>query len=134
MISLTSLSLENNYKDQNGYFTWGIHGKLPTELGKLKNLKHLHLNDNYISGTLISEIGQLYFLETLHLQSNFLLGLIVFCWRRYCFKTIILMGRHLGCRQRFVGFQNWNWQEWTVRFHVLVVTDVSKMMMQTRSR
>ena len=74
MISLNKLSLESNYKDQNGYFTWGVHGKLPTELGKLKNLKHLHLNDNYISGTLISEIGQLYFLETLHLQSNFLLG------------------------------------------------------------
>ena len=64
----------SNYKDQNGYFTWGIHGKLPTELGKLRNLQHLHLNDNYISGALISEIGQLHFLETLHLQSNFLMG------------------------------------------------------------
>jgi len=74
MISLTSLSLESNYKDQNGYFTWGIHGNLPTELGKLKNLRHLNLNDNALSGTLVSEIGQLYFLETLHLQSNFLHG------------------------------------------------------------
>lgn len=74
MISLTSLSLESNYKDQSGYFTWGIHSTLPTELGMLKNLKHLHLNDNYLSGTLITEIGQLYFLETLHLQNNFLLG------------------------------------------------------------
>ncbi|KAL3802049.1 hypothetical protein HJC23_010805 [Cyclotella cryptica] len=74
MISLTSLSLESNYKDESGYFTWGIHSTLPTELGKLKNLKHLLLNDNYLSGTLITEIGQLYFLETLHLQNNFLLG------------------------------------------------------------
>ena len=74
MISLTSLLLESNYKDQNGYFTWGIHGNLPTELGKLKNLRHLNLNDNALSGTLVSEIGQLYFLETLHLQSNFLHG------------------------------------------------------------
>jgi Leucine-rich repeat (LRR) protein len=74
MISLTSLSLESNYKDKGGYFTWGIHGKLPTQLGKLKNLRHLHLNDNYLSGTLITEIGKLYFLETLHLQQNFLLG------------------------------------------------------------
>ena len=74
MISLNKLSLESNYKDQNGYFTWGVHGKLPTELGKLKNLKHLHLNDNYISGTLVSEIGNLNFLETIHLHSNFLHG------------------------------------------------------------
>lgn len=74
MISLTSLSLGSNYKDENGYFTWGIHGKLPTELGELKNLQHLHLNDNYLSGSLISELGQMYLLETLHLQNNFLIG------------------------------------------------------------
>ena len=74
MISLTTLSLDSNYRDENGYFSWGIHGKLPAELGKLKNLQHLHLNNNYLSGSLITEIGQLHLLETLHIQSNFLLG------------------------------------------------------------
>jgi len=74
MISLTSLSIESNYKDEKGYFTWGINGKLPSELGRLKNLQHLHMNDNYLTGTLISEIGQLFLLETLHLQNNFLQG------------------------------------------------------------
>jgi hypothetical protein len=74
MISLTSLSLESNYKDKKGYFTWGINGKLPRELGRLKNLQHLRINDNYLTGTLISEIGQLFLLETLHLQNNFLEG------------------------------------------------------------
>lgn len=74
MISLTSLSLQSNYKDEKGYFTWGINGKLPSELGRLKNLQHLHMNDNYLTGTLISEIGQLFLLETLHLQNNFLQG------------------------------------------------------------
>lgn len=74
LISLTSLSLESNYKDQNGYFSWGINGKLPRELGKLKNLRHLRVNDNYLTGTLISELGQLSLLETLHLQNNFLEG------------------------------------------------------------
>eukprot|EP00577_Skeletonema_sp_RCC1716_P032849 CAMPEP_0113437518 /NCGR_PEP_ID=MMETSP0013_2-20120614/37466_1 /TAXON_ID=2843 ORGANISM="Skeletonema costatum, Strain 1716" /NCGR_SAMPLE_ID=MMETSP0013_2 /ASSEMBLY_ACC=CAM_ASM_000158 /LENGTH=747 /DNA_ID=CAMNT_0000328193 /DNA_START=155 /DNA_END=2395 /DNA_ORIENTATION=+ /assembly_acc=CAM_ASM_000158 len=74
MVGLTTLSLESNYRDQNGYFTWGINGELPIELGKLKNLQHLRINDNYLTGTLISEIGQLFLLETLHLQNNFLQG------------------------------------------------------------
>ena len=76
MISLTSLSLHSNYNDKNGYFTWGIKSKLPTELGKLKNLQHINLSDNYLTGTLITEIGQLYLLKTMNLQNNFLQGSI----------------------------------------------------------
>ena len=97
MISLTSLSLESNYKDQSGYFTWGIHSTLPTELGMLKNLKHLHLNDNYLSGTLITEIGQLYFLETLHLQNNFLLGPIPTAYSNcVLLEEILLEGNNIN--------------------------------------
>ena len=44
MISLTKLSLQSNYKDHDGYFTWGIKGKLPTELGNLKNLQHMDIS------------------------------------------------------------------------------------------
>ena len=74
MISLTSLSLQSNYNDEQGYFTWGIKGKLPSELGQLKNLQYLNLNDNYITGTLITELGQLYSLNMMHLQNNFMQG------------------------------------------------------------
>jgi len=74
MISLTSLSLQSNYNDKNGYFTWGIKDKLPPELGELKNLQHLNLGNNYLTGTLITEIGQLYQLQTMDLQNNFLEG------------------------------------------------------------
>lgn len=74
MISLTSLSLQSNYKDDNGYFAWGIKGELPTQLGSLKNLQNLDLSDNYLSGPLITELGKLYHLQTLHLQNNFFHG------------------------------------------------------------
>ncbi|KAL7553811.1 hypothetical protein ACHAWF_017155 [Thalassiosira exigua] len=74
MISLTRLSLQSNYNDREGYFTWGIKDKLPTELGKLRNLQHIDLSNNFISGTLVTEIGALSLLETLHLNNNFLSG------------------------------------------------------------
>eukprot|EP00584_Thalassiosira_punctigera_P010890 CAMPEP_0172545930 /NCGR_PEP_ID=MMETSP1067-20121228/15767_1 /TAXON_ID=265564 ORGANISM="Thalassiosira punctigera, Strain Tpunct2005C2" /NCGR_SAMPLE_ID=MMETSP1067 /ASSEMBLY_ACC=CAM_ASM_000444 /LENGTH=984 /DNA_ID=CAMNT_0013332767 /DNA_START=290 /DNA_END=3244 /DNA_ORIENTATION=+ len=74
MISLTSLSLNSNYNDNDGYFTWGIKGKLPIQLGKLKNLQHINLSNNYLTGTLTTEIGQLYLLQTMNLQNNFLQG------------------------------------------------------------
>lgn len=74
MISLTNLSLRSNYNDNEGYFTWGFKGKLPPELGKLKNLQHINLSNNYLTGTLITEFGQLYQLQTMDLQNNFLQG------------------------------------------------------------
>mmetsp|Transcript_5418 Transcript_5418/g.11775 ORF Transcript_5418/g.11775 Transcript_5418/m.11775 type:complete len:912 (+) Transcript_5418:64-2799(+) len=74
MISLASLSLNSNYNDNDGYFTWGIKGTLPSELGELKNLQHINLSDNYLTGTLITEFGQLYLLQTLNLKNNFLQG------------------------------------------------------------
>lgn len=74
LISLTSLSLQSNYNDNDGYFTWGIKKKLPPEISLLKNLQHINLSDNYLTGTLITEIGQLYLLQTLNLQNNFLQG------------------------------------------------------------
>ena len=74
MISLTSLSMQSNYNDKNGYFTWGIKGRIPSELGKLKNLAHIDLSDNYLTGALITELGQLYLLNTMHLENNFLNG------------------------------------------------------------
>lgn len=74
MISLTSISLQSNYNDNNGYFTWGIKRELPTELGQIKNLQYMNLANNYLTGTLITEIGQLHLLETLDLQNNFLDG------------------------------------------------------------
>ena len=80
MISLSSLSLRSNYNDAGGYFTWGIKDELPTEMGKLRNLRHLDLSDNYLTGTLVTEIGQLHLLRTLHLQSNFLEGPIPMEW------------------------------------------------------
>ncbi|KAL7540992.1 hypothetical protein ACHAXR_010546 [Thalassiosira sp. AJA248-18] len=76
MISLTSLSLQSNYNDSNGYFTWGIKDKLPTELGAMKNLQHIDLSDNYLTGSLITEIGLLYHLQTMYLQNNYLQGSI----------------------------------------------------------
>lgn len=80
MISLTKLSLQSNYKDHDGYFTWGIKGKLPTELGNLKNLQHMDISDNYLTGSLVTEIGKLYLLQTMHLQNNFLQGPIPSEW------------------------------------------------------
>lgn len=74
MSSLMRLSLKSNYNDNNGYFTWGMKGQLPTELGRLGNLQHLDLSDNYLTGTIITEIGQLHQLETLYIQNNFLRG------------------------------------------------------------
>lgn len=76
MISLTSLSLASNYNDDDGYFTKGIIGTLPTELGMLTNLQLIDLSNNYITGTLITEIGQLQHLKSLFIQNNFLHGSI----------------------------------------------------------
>jgi len=74
MISLASLKLQSNYNDEQGYFTWGIKSSIPSELGQLKNLRHINLSDNYITGTLIKELGQLPRLQTLHMQNNDLNG------------------------------------------------------------
>ena len=74
MVSLTSLRLSHNYNDEDGFFTWGVKGLLPTELGQLKNLQHLDLRDNYLTGTLVTELGRLRQLRTLNLRNNFLMG------------------------------------------------------------
>jgi Leucine-rich repeat (LRR) protein len=76
MISLTALSLASNYNDDDGYFTQGIIGTLPTQLGMLTNLQLIDLSNNYITGTLITEIGQLQHLQSFLIQNNFLHGSI----------------------------------------------------------
>jgi len=47
---------------------------IPTELGAIKELKHLSLKDNRIGGFIPSEIGSLNVLETLELNHNELKG------------------------------------------------------------
>ena len=76
MISLTVLSLASNYNDDDGYFTQGIIGTIPTELGMLSNLQLIDLSNNYITGTLVTEIGNLQHLQSLFIQNNFLHGSI----------------------------------------------------------
>ena len=76
MISLTVLSLASNYNDDDGYFTQGIIGTIPTELGMLSNLQLIDLSNNYITGTLVAEIGNLQHLQSLFIQNNFLHGSI----------------------------------------------------------
>ena len=74
MASLSSLFLQSNYRDTNGYFSYGINGALPNDIGKMKNLRDLDLSGNYLTGPLPRSLGELTSLETLHLQSNFLQG------------------------------------------------------------
>jgi Leucine-rich repeat (LRR) protein len=76
MISLKYFSLASNYNDDDGYFTKGIIGTLPRELGMLKNLQLIDLSSNYITGTLITEIGSLRHLQSFFIQNNFLHGSI----------------------------------------------------------
>ena len=51
-----------------------MRGSIPTELGNLSNLEHLHLTANRLSGEIPRELGSLGKLEALHLSGNHLTG------------------------------------------------------------
>ena len=53
-----------------------MKGTIPSELGKLTNLKVLNLSDNELSGTIPPELGKLTNLEELYLWDNGLSGTI----------------------------------------------------------
>ena len=54
----------------------GLSGEIPPELGRLSNLRKLHLRSNYIGGTIPSELANLSKLEVLNLGGNELIGAI----------------------------------------------------------
>ena len=53
-----------------------LRGRIPSELGNLTNLEHLHLSGNQLSGTIPSELGNLTNLGSLGLGGNQLSGMI----------------------------------------------------------
>ena len=57
--NLTTLDLSHN-----------VLGNIPSDLGKLKMLERLYLNDNHLSGSIPPELGNLSSLETLDLSDN----------------------------------------------------------------
>ncbi|KAL6578389.1 Protein kinase superfamily [Orobanche minor] len=53
-----------------------ITGSLVPELGNLKNLQHMHLDNNQLSGSIPADLGNLASLESLNLYNNLLTGSI----------------------------------------------------------
>ena len=60
---------------QFNYFT---SSSIPISIGMLQNLEYLNIADTYLSGNIPSEIGMLSLLSSLHLESNELSGMFLF--------------------------------------------------------
>ena len=68
----TDYSIENTTElDLGGQ---GLTGSIPSEIGKLTNLRHLYLYNNQLTGSIPSEIGKLTNLRHLYLDNNQLTG------------------------------------------------------------
>ncbi|KAI9348599.1 hypothetical protein BDR26DRAFT_705664 [Obelidium mucronatum] len=83
----------------------GLTGPIPGEIGTLKNLEVLILQDNQINGCIPNEIGDLVNLKSLNLSKNCLQGEIPHSLRRLSrLVEIILEGNQLvGSLSNFVG-------------------------------
>jgi hypothetical protein len=57
----------------------------------------------------------------------------VFCWRRFCSKTTILMVQLLQCQRIFAGCPNWTWLELIVMFLVPVAMDARENLLMSAS-
>lgn len=73
-VGVLELSPSEKVVDEIVLYCNQLSGSIPAELGQLKNLELLGLNDNQLSGSIPAELGQLTNLELLVLERNQLSG------------------------------------------------------------
>ena len=68
------MTCTNGSVSRLSFWTNGLNGTIPSELGNLSNLTNLHLGSNSLTGTIPSELGNLTKLAQIFLFSNSLTG------------------------------------------------------------